>query len=324
MMKSKKKNTKSKILTPQEEEELSVVKTLIDKNIKSANPNDILQIACDNFKYAFEESIKIAGDRGKTALVTSSKHIFLFHEVVKSELIRNGVNSNLIYPPLHDFNGELNLAGFIKAKKQDISVVSNIHLGKETPELMTVGMMTGKTDIFGKVFTEHTLAINVRSQMSSITKNDDTIIERTFAETLNLHLRCPQMVLGELFILPITGFDMDKVKQKKPDFEPIQTVKKKSNSKLTSDAIEETINIFNSLNNRDIAIDEGYKYERVCLVLADFSKNPVKIYTDESQLKADNLLPSSSTVSLSKINFQNFITDLLQIYSTRFGTGKLS
>lgn len=313
---------KSKILTANEELLLSAVKTKIDTNIKAANPNNILQVACDNFKFAFEEAIKIAGDKGKTALVTSSKHINLFHEVVKSELIRNGVNPKLIFPPLNNSKDELNLAGFIKAKKQDISVVPNTHLGKEVAELMNIGMMNGKTDNFGQKYTEHTLAINVRSQMSSITKNDDTIIERTFAETLNLHLRCPNMVLGELFVLPITGFNSDKVKLKQPIFEPIQTVKKNSNSKLTSDAIEETINVFNDLNNRNLATNEAYKYERVCLVLADFSQSPVKIYANEKQLKADNLLSKTSKVSLSGINYQDFISDLLKIYATRFGTGK--
>ena len=315
---------KSKILTPNEEQLLSVVKANIEANIKAANPNNILQIACDNFKYAFEESINIAGDKGKTALVTSSKHINLFHEVVKSELIKNGVNPSLIFPPLNNSKDELNLAGFIKAKKQDISVVSNIHIANKVPEIMNIGMMNGKTDYFGKVYTEHTLAINVRSQMSSITKNDDTIIERTFAETLNLHLRCPNMVLGELFVLPITGFNSDKIKLKLPVYEPIQIVKKNKNSKLTSVAIEETINIFNDLNNRNLNSNEAYKYERVCLILADFSQTPVKIYTNENQLKADNLLDQNSSASLSGINFQNFISDLLSIYSTRFGTGKFS
>lgn len=313
---------KSKILTPNEEQLLSVAKATIDTNIKTANPNNILQVACDNFKFGFEEAIKIAGDKGKTALVTSSKHINLFHEVVKSELIRNGVNPQLIFPPLNNSKDELNLSGFIKAKKQDISVVPNTHLNKEVAESMTIGMMNGKTDNFGQKYTEHTLAINVRSQMSSITKNDDTIIERTFAETLNLHLRCPNMVLGELFVLPITGFNSDKVKLKQPIFEPIQTVKKNKNSKLTSDAIEETINVFNDLNNRNLATNEAYKYERVCLVLADFSQSPVKIYANENQLKDDNLLSKTSNVSLSGINFQNFISDLLKIYTTRFGTGK--
>lgn len=313
---------KSKILNGKQHLLLSVVKDKIDSNIKAADRNNILQIACNNFKYAFEESIRIAGDQGKTALVTSSKHINLFHEVVKSELIRNGVNPKLIFPPLNNSKDELNLTGFIKAKKQDISVVPIDYIGKQVPEVMNIGMMNGKTDIYGKAYTERTLAINVRSQMSSITKNDDTIIERTFAETLNLHLRCPNMVLGELFVLPITGFNSDKVKLKQPVYEPIQTTKRKINSKLTSEAIEETINIFNHLNNRCLANDEAYKYERICLVLADFSQNPVKIYKNENQLKADSLLAQNSSVSFAGINFQSFIPDLLNIYSQRFGTDK--
>ena len=313
---------KSKILTDVQETQLDAVKTVIKNNIRDANFANKLQVACENFKYAFVEAIKIAEDKGKQSLTTSSCHINLFHEVVKSELIRNGVKENLIFPRLNSSNGELKLTGFIKAKKQDITVVSNIYAGKETPEQINSGMMAGQTDRFGKDFTEHSLVINVRSQMSSIRKNDDTIFERAFAETLNLHMRCPNMVLGELFILPITGFDIDKVKDGKPEFEKIVFEKVRNNSITTAEAVERNINTYKALNGRNSKEDEAYKYERVCLILADFSQFPVKIYKNVEQLRDDKLLPENSDATMEGIGFDNFISDLLEIYSERFEEGR--
>ncbi len=312
------KAKKSLILTDGEKDQLDVIKSEIQENIRKANPNNILQVACDNFKYAFEEAIKIAGKDGKQSLTTSSHHINLFHEVIKSELIQNGINISLIFPPQYNSQGELKLAGFIKAKKQDISVVSNQFSSNKIPEPITSGMMHGQIDPNGKDYTEHTLVINVRSQMSSIGKNDDTIFERAFAETLNLHMRCRNMVLGELFILPIRGFDMAQVKNKNAIFEQIILTKKKANSKTTAEATEECINTYSALNKRDLTKDEAYKYERVCLILADFSTSPVKIYKNDADLKKDNLLPINSKATLNGMEFDTFISDLLSIYKTRF------
>ncbi len=313
---------KSKSLNSKQESQLNAVKATIHQNIIAANANNILQVACDNFKYAFEQAIIIAGVKGKQSLTTSSKHINLFHEVVKSELIRNNVAPDLIFPEQYNSSGELNFTGFIKAKKQDISAVPRTFLNNETPEKILVGMRAGETDKFGKAYTENSLVINVRSQMSSIGKNNDTIVERAFAETLILHLRCPRMVLGELFILPITGFNMDEVKKGNPIFESIVTTKPSKRSRTTAENIERTINAYSFLNNRNSIGGEEYKYERLCLILADFSQSPVKIYHNDAQLKADNLLPIGSTATLTGMNFNSFISDLLSIYETRFGSGK--
>lgn len=315
---------KSKILNTTEEALLEEVKNTIHQNIQNATPQNILQVACDNFKFAFEESIKIAGARGKQSLTTSSKHINLFHEVVKSELIRNGVRADLVFPPQYNSSGEINFAGFIKAKKQDISAVPVAFINNEIPETITIGMMSGETDPFGKDYTEKSLVINVRSQMSSIGKNNDTIVERAFAETLNLHMRCPRMVLGEFFILPITGFNMEEVKKKNPVYERIITTKSNARSKTTAESIEKTINTYASINNRSINNGEEYKYERLCLILADFSQTPVKIYRNDTDLISDNLLPQNTTATLNGLGYDSFISDLITIYETRFGTGKFS
>jgi len=313
---------KSKILNKKNEAQLERVKNKIHNSIQNATPLNILQVACENFKFAFKRSIQIAGAVGKQSLTTSSKHINLFHEVVKSELIRNGVRADLVFPPQYKSSGEKKFAGFIKAKRQDVTAVPVAFKENEKPETITVGMMSGEIDAFGKDYTENSLVINVRSQMSSIGNNIDTIVERAFAETLNLHMRCPNMVLGELFILPITGFNVDEVKKKNPAFEAIITATANSKSKTTAESIEKTINTYASINNRDSKKREEYKYERLCLILADFSQSPVKIYKNDAELIADNLLPTNSTATLNGLGYDTFISDLMNIYSTRFGSNK--
>ena len=43
--------------------------------------------------------------------------------------------------------------------------------------------------------------------MSSVAKNFDTLMERAFAETLNLRLRLPGLVMGEVYVPPIVEYD---------------------------------------------------------------------------------------------------------------------
>lgn len=113
----------SKILSTSEQTQLEAVKTTIHQNIQNASQQNILQVACDNFKFAFERAIQIAGAAEKQSLTTSSKHINLFYAVVKSELIRNGVRADLIFPAQYNSSGKLNFTGFIKNKKQDVTAV---------------------------------------------------------------------------------------------------------------------------------------------------------------------------------------------------------
>ena len=115
---------------------------------------------------------------------------------------------------------------------------------------------------------------------------------------------------------------MDKVKKKNPAFESIKTTKANKRSKTTAESIEKTLNTYSALNDRNIAKGEEYKYERLCLILADFSQNPVKIYKTSADLIADGLLPLGSTATLNGLGYDTFISDLLAIYETRFGSGK--
>lgn len=87
-------------------------------------PNLItLQEAINQVKAMIEGAITIGGTEAKNNLIRSQQPIKLLHEVVKSELIRYGVDRNSIKPSLGSSAGELKLAGFFKQKDQDICVL---------------------------------------------------------------------------------------------------------------------------------------------------------------------------------------------------------
>jgi hypothetical protein len=273
-----------------------------------------LQQAVNEIKKSIEKAIKTAGTEGKNNLIRSQKPIKLLHEVVKSELIRNNVNENLLSPKLTESNDELGLAGFFKKKNQDVSVVPN-SLEKAVEVLNFQGILYGTKDSFGLNFTEQTLTINVRSQLSSSAKNFDTLYERTFAEALNLHLRCPKMVLGEFYMISVNEICSNSANNK-------TILYKKPNN--VSKHIEKYLLSFGAVNGRNSITSDHFKYERVCLLIVDFSQTIPKIYNTDAELIADNLLPENTIASIENLSFPNFISDLLNTYSKRFGTGKLS
>lgn len=309
----------SKYLTKKQKAQIDEVKAKIRARIRASKEFDSLQAAVNGFKFSLSQAIRIAGVKGKDSIIKSQEPIKLFHEVIKSELIKHGVNPELIMPPIDTYTNEKKLYGFIKDKTQDVCVLPNNCT--QTTEIIDEGMLVGQKDPNGSYLTERILAINVRSQMSSIAKNDDTIGERTFAETMNLHLRCPRMVLGELFVLPVTGFNMAEVKKNNPVFEKIK-YEKTGRTKTTAETLENYINSFSFLNERNYRRGEDYKYERVCLLIADFSRRPIKIYHTKRELIADGILPKNSKCAFNKLRFSTFVGDLLRIYDARFGKGK--
>lgn len=271
-----------------------------------------LQNSLNEIKKSIESAIKINGTEGKNNLIRSQKPIKLLHEVVKSEFLRNKVNADLLYPPSGQSHGELSLAGFFKKKDQDICLIpNNVKRKKET--LNFQGILYGKEDKFGFDFTEKTLSINVRSQLSSSSKNFDTLYERTFAEALNLHLRCPKMVLGEFYMIAVNEYDSNSANNKEIKYKNVKGVAKH---------IEKYLLSFAAVNNRRVITEDHYKYERVCLLIVDFSKEIPTVYNTDDELKNDNLLPENSIATIKNLNFPSFIEDLLGVYTTRFGTDK--
>jgi hypothetical protein len=104
--------------------------------------------------------------------------------VVKAELQRNGIPQDRIKPALGESNGELAVAGFLKRKDQDICVVP--HDIEQHSEVLTNGLLIGQQDEFGKKYTERIVSINVRSQLSSLSKNFD----RCMSAPLQRHSTC--------------------------------------------------------------------------------------------------------------------------------------
>lgn len=282
-----------------------------------------IQNALNRIKADIETAIITGGTPAKNALIKTQKPIKLIHDAIKTELLLNNIHPSLINPDINrlkkKFNPpkrilnrpvklqdkELKIAGYLKTKNQDISVIPrNIEISPSSfwnhPTLLN-----NFQDYLGFKLTEATISINVRSQLSSTDKNFDTLYERTFAESLNLHLRCKKMVLSEVYLIIAKEYDEDSAKINQIAFKH-------------ADNIEKYIKAFQAINNRIDENDAEFKYERCCLLIVDFSQNIPKIYNSTEELKLDGLLPENSFVTMENLSLTNFIPDLLAIYKSRF------
>ncbi len=266
-----------------------------------------------NIEQAVENIKGFISDKNLVGQIRSGKIIDEIHETVKyniqEKLLAQKVNKPIILPPIKEHKkGELQLAGFIKRKTQDICITPN--LNKEIETLGGIGLL-GEEDEFGLKFTERTLSINVRSQISKITANTDTLFERTYAEALNLHLRCSNMVLGEVYLL--SAFDNNLQKY------------------LTKETIKRYIKFFHSISNRKClkcntryANIEPYKYEAICLLIVDFNQLTPKIYNSTKELINDGFLDENTTVRYEGLEWGRFFEKILDIYNQRFGLQNLN
>lgn len=296
---------------------LQEIKDAIDARVSTAAANPIsLEEALEIIKLSVEDVIRHSGATGKNSLIASQQLINILHEVVKSSLVIEGVNQNLIHPPIAQSNGEKTLAGFLKFKKQDVCVFPNNKVPRTESVDFNGLYNTGTTEPYGELFSEHILSINVRSQLSSLSNNIDTMFERTYAEPLNLHRRLPKMVLGEVYLISVRELDSAQVTLNNPVYKPFTA--------STANYLEKYLKGFSALNLRASQRDDDFKYERVALVVVDFSQFPVKIYTTTQDLINDNLLPANSTASMDNLNYQGLTRTLLDVYEKRFGTGILS
>lgn len=256
-------------------------------------------------KKLIEDSILQGGTTAKNNLIRSSAPINLIHEAVKYSLIDNGVSPKYIKPALNETTGELPLYGFLKKKNQDIAVIPKDIKPKSERVIL------GQTDKFGEAFTTRVLSINVRSQLSSAAKNFDTLYERTFAEASNLHGRCPLMVLGEVYMIAIREYDISASDRNLVKFKPLDS--------NISNHVEKYLLYFEMLNRRNSAEGQDYKYERVSLVLVDFSTDVPKIYNTKEELIHDGLLDSQSIATIENLTFDSLVPSLLLRYQERFG-----
>lgn len=262
------------------------------------------------FKLMLENSIITGGVDGKRSIIRSQNLINLIHDAVKNEFIARGVSPDNIYPPFGATKPELKLAGFLKQKDQDICIVPSAI--PKSPIDINWGPLAfeRKKDPYGMDYSTNTLVVNVRSQMSSLDKNSDTLFERTFAEAQNLHMRYPDIVLGDVYLIPTHEYDDAMVKQHRVDFK-----RKHTN-------IEKYLSFFNSINGRQQG-GPDYAYERCALLIVDFTYDQPYLFENSLQLKEAGLISRHFDIEYSNLNFQNFADDILEIYSERYNINNL-
>lgn len=199
----------------------------------------------------------------------------------------------------------------MKQKDQDICVSPNDV--EASVKVLEIGLLEGIEDAYGDEFTKKTLTINVRSQISSIQKNFDTLYERTFSEAQNLHERCPDIVLGEVYMIAVPEYDDKEFGNKTISFKNI-------NSKL----VEKYIKSFKAITGRKTIAKNFFQYESTCLLIVNFNGVMPKIYNSTEDLVNGGLLPKNTAVRFGGLEWQNFTKKLIDTYETRFGKGILS
>lgn len=262
------------------------------------------------FKNMIEESIRDGGAKGKESMIRSSQLINLIHNAVKHELLDHGIAANQIYPHFGETKPEIKLAGFLKQKDQDVCVVPR---GIKKQQLtINWGPMAfqKKQDPYGFEYSDNTLVINVRSQMSSLAKNSDTLFERTFAEAQNLHMRYPNMVLGEVYLIPINEYDDAEVSNHRVAF------------KRNITDVEKYISFFDSINGRQLG-GEPYLYERCTLLVVDFSQSRPRLFRNSAELKAAGVISKNFQIEYATLGFDTFVDDILEVYAQRYNINNL-
>jgi hypothetical protein len=279
-----------------------------------------LKKALEEIKKMYETAISTAtfdgksyrnGVEAKTALIRSEQLIQKIHEEVKislnDKLKAEDLSGYQIHPPIGKPSPELDVWGFLKKKKQDIVIL----FSDPVSEKITEGPLIDKIDKLGKATTEKSIVIGVRSQLSSIDKNFDTLMERAFAEAMNLHFRHPRLVVGEVYLLIVKEYDDQAMKENEVAFK----------DKYTN--VEKFISIFNGISHRECneCTDPHsfYKYEATALLLVDFSQNPVKLYTTIEELKEDGIVRKDFNEDYSLISPIGFTDRIIKSYKHRHG-----
>ena len=255
-----------------------------------------------NIKTEIENAIRKGGTKKKNSLIRSSKVINHIHEFVKQEFINHSVSPNKIYPRRSQNKPELKFTGFLKRKNQDVVVIPS---DPQPEKIVYNSVLIDDTDKIGNDLSNRAISVNVRSQLSSIGKNFDTLFERTFAESLNLHLRANTMILGEIYLVPLHGYDQSSADSNIVGFEKNILRKKYPIA-------------FNALNNRMSVTNSNYKYERVVLLVVDFNQSIPKLVDKESLIN-HNVLDKKTAESINPNLFDPYslIPDLLKEYAKR-------
>lgn len=214
-----------------------------------------------------------------TGLIRSKRLINLLREYVIEELKRRVEPSWIVT--------DKKVYGFPKTKEQDIII--------QPPQ-------NGRNVSVGPI-----MAINVRSQLSSIDKNYDTLFERIFAESLNLHNRFPYMVLGYIYLLPKIGYDPEAAKENRV------VLSERYN-------LEKYILSFLSVANRENPSDVPWKYEKVCLLIVDFESDPPRVMDDMQIFLGEGLVTErfARLYTFEDLAIERFFDELYKVMMERY------
>lgn len=206
-------------------------------------------------------------------VIRSSIIINELHDYVVRELVNHGIKRKFIFQ-------NKKIMGYFKTKTQDVLVTKKIE--------------------------EPLISINVRSQLSSIQKNYDTLFERLIAESTNLHEKYPSMVCGYLYLLPTLGYSEKEAKK----------------GRIIRDEHfnwEKYLRSFALLADRKDAEDISYKYEEICLLAVDFSKREPKILLNIDDFENRKLVTEkfAENFDYGTLNIDNFIDRLLKKFRDR-------
>lgn len=277
----------------------------------------LLQNAINEIKIDLENAVNTAsyngnqyasGQEAKEALIRSQNLILKIHEVVKVSLvdeISKYTTDFSIYPPIDSRSPEMAISGLLKSKKQDVVVMFN-----DIPNRgcrISEGPLSGSYDPIGKEKAERSIVIGVRSQLSSVAKNFDTLMERSFAETLNLRLRLPDLVMGDVYVIPVVEYNDTLMKRNVVSW------------KREDIAVDKFISTFLAISNRSHTKTdpEIYKYERVALVIVDFRQNPPKIILSTKELMEGGFISKSFASQYESLSPINFAQDIYEVYRKR-------
>ena len=123
---------------------------------------------------------------------------------------------------------------------------------------------------------------------------------------MNLHTIYKNIVLGEVYLIPVYEYNEADAKNNIVSF---------SNRKTN---LAKYISFFSAINNRIDKEDDEYKYERCALLVVDFSKEKPVIYNTTEELKRDGLIDNDFDLELEDISFLSFAEDILKKYGERF------
>jgi hypothetical protein len=242
---------------------------------------DLLTRTLRQMKHEYESAVR-RGREAYTSLIRSKRLIEMLHDYVNVELQRRFHRHSLqIYrdKPVY---------GYPKIKTQDFLI--------QPPQNREQSYSTGPIAI-----------INVRSQLSSIEKNYDTLFERLFAEALNLHNRFPYVVLGYIYLLPKIGYDEEAAKDGKVSFSERYDM-------------EKYILSFLSIANRRDPNDVPWKYERVSLLIVDFEKDPPLVMDNMEMFLKEKLVSESfaKLYSFESLSIREFFDEIYRITMERY------